>query len=255
MDAAIPLRHRPSARGLDRGSPPGIESAADGSTRRCRCRTRPGSSRDAAPAASGGRSRGSAARPTASTQACPEAAHRLSFLARTIVELAERRRCRSGVRRHIGPKPRQGLRFLENPRQLAAAGGRNAVQARRPARDRGGTRRPRHPRAGADPSSSASSASTSLARMRPEASLSRYRDSDRNGSHPAVRRALDRLFERQVFEGVQRVVMDEDADRPLRGQQVRQPIDERPRGDRPGTRSLGHPGGAWNCHYSNINIL
>ena len=37
--------------------------------------------------------------------------------------------------------------------------------------------------------------------------------------------ALDRLFERQVLEGVQRVVVDEDADRALRRQQVRQLID------------------------------
>ena len=39
-------------------------------------------------------------------------------------------------------------------------------------------------------------------------------------------RLLDRLFEPQVFEGVQRVVMDEDADRALRRQQVREPIDD-----------------------------
>ena len=66
---------------------------------------------------------------------------------------------------------------------------------------------------------------------------------------------LDRLFERQVLQRVQRVVVDEDADRPLRGQEVRQPIDQRPREDRPKTRTLGHPGRAWNCYYSNINIL
>ena len=37
--------------------------------------------------------------------------------------------------------------------------------------------------------------------------------------------ALDRLFERQVLECVQGVVVDEDADRALGGQQVRQLID------------------------------
>ena len=36
---------------------------------------------------------------------------------------------------------------------------------------------------------------------------------------------LDRLFERQVLERVQRVVVNEDADRPLRRQQMREPID------------------------------
>jgi hypothetical protein len=38
--------------------------------------------------------------------------------------------------------------------------------------------------------------------------------------------AFDGLFERQVLEGVQRVVVDEDADGALRGQQVRQVIDD-----------------------------
>ena len=37
----------------------------------------------------------------------------------------------------------------------------------------------------------------------------------------ALAGALDRLFERQVLEGVQRVVVNEDADRALRGQQAR----------------------------------
>ena len=45
--------------------------------------------------------------------------------------------------------------------------------------------------------------------------------------------ALDRLFERQVLEGVQRVVVNEDADRALRRQQVRQLIDRRASGDGP----------------------
>jgi hypothetical protein len=38
------------------------------------------------------------------------------------------------------------------------------------------------------------------------------------------RRLLDCLFERQVLERMQRVVVNEDADRPLRGEQVRKPI-------------------------------
>ena len=37
---------------------------------------------------------------------------------------------------------------------------------------------------------------------------------------------LDGLFERQVLEGVERVVVDEDADGPLRGQQRREVIDD-----------------------------
>ena len=62
--------------------------------------------------------------------------------------------------------------------------------------------------------------------MRPDASFSRYRDSARNGSRPSsLGGPLDRLFERQVFECVQRVVVNEDADRPLRRQQMRELID------------------------------
>jgi ArsR family transcriptional regulator len=41
-----------------------------------------------------------------------------------------------------------------------------------------------------------------------------------------LRCAFDGLFELQVFEGVQRVVVDEDADGALRRQQVSQPIDQ-----------------------------
>ena len=41
-----------------------------------------------------------------------------------------------------------------------------------------------------------------------------------------LRRLFDRLFERQVLVRVQRVVMDEDADRSLRRQQVRELIDQ-----------------------------
>jgi hypothetical protein len=37
---------------------------------------------------------------------------------------------------------------------------------------------------------------------------------------------LDGVLERQMLESVQRIVMDENADRPLRGQQVRQFIDD-----------------------------
>lgn len=39
-------------------------------------------------------------------------------------------------------------------------------------------------------------------------------------------RELDRLFERQVLEGMQRIVVNEDADGPLRRQQVCQLIDD-----------------------------
>ena len=40
-----------------------------------------------------------------------------------------------------------------------------------------------------------------------------------------ARRPANRLVERQVFERVERVVVNEDADRPLRGKQVRRMID------------------------------
>ena len=54
---------------------------------------------------------------------------------------------------------------------------------------------------------------------------------------PEPRRGMfDRLFERQVLERVQRVVVDEDADRSLRRQQVREPIDHVASADGPVSR-------------------
>ena len=48
---------------------------------------------------------------------------------------------------------------------------------------------------------------------------------------------FDRVFERQVLERVQRVVVDEDADRSLRRQQVRELIDDVASGDDPASWS------------------
>src|SRR5262249_28739420 len=63
--------------------------------------------------------------------------------------------------------------------------------------------------------------------------------------------ALDRRLERQVLERVQRVVVDEDADRPLRRQQVREPIDRAGQGMVRGAGVVEH----LPCQYNNITIL
>ena len=114
----------------------------------------------------------------------PEAVHRSPLLADAIVQLAQRGRRGPGVRRHIGPEPGQRLRFFEDPQELAARRGGNAVQHDGPPEIEAGSDAS-HILAPLAPSCSTSSASTSLARMRPDASLSRYRDSARNGSRPS----------------------------------------------------------------------
>ena len=115
----------------------------------------------------------------------PEAVHGSPLLARAIVQLAQRGRCRPGVRRHVGPEPGQRRRFFQDPRELPAGRGRNAVQHDRPPEIEAGADAgdivPRPWRRAVR----VSSASTSLARMRPDASFSRYRDSARNGSRPS----------------------------------------------------------------------
>jgi hypothetical protein len=65
---------------------------------------------------------------------------------------------------------------------------------------------------------------------------------------------LDRVFEGQVLEGMQRVVVDEDADRPLGREQVRQRVDdvgERMSG-RGGDVEAGRVSHQPVCQYSNI---
>jgi len=57
-----------------------------------------------------------------------------------------------------------------------------------------------------------------------------------------VTRALNGRFERQILEGMQRVVMDEDADRALGRQEMRDAVD--------GGGETGHQ--VANCYYSNI---
>ena len=161
----------------------------------------------------------------------PQAAHRSPLLARAIVQLAEGGRCGPGVRRHVGPEPGQRRGFFEDPRELAARRGRNAVQHDGPPEIE----------AGADAGHVARASGAQLfveqrfhvpgenAARRQLVAIPRF-GQERLASQP-LGGALDRLFERQVLEGVQRVVVDEDADGPLRRQQVRQLIDHARRED------------------------
>ena len=67
----------------------------------------------------------------------------------------------------------------------------------------------------------------SVGRRRPDASLARYRDSAQIRLAPELAAGeLDRVFEGQVLERVEGVVMDEDADGALGGQPVRQVVEE-----------------------------
>ena len=155
----------------------------------------------------------------------PEAVHRPPLLARAIVQLAERGGCGSGVRRHIGPKPRQRRGFFQDPRELSAGRARNAMQ---------------HDgapeiEAGADASHITRAAGAQLfveqrldvlgenaarRQLVPVTRLFQERLASELG-----RRLLHRVLERQVLEGVQRIVVDEDADGTLGRQQMRQLID------------------------------
>ena len=163
----------------------------------------------------------------------PEAVHRSPLLTRAIVQLAQGGRCGPGVRRHVGPKSGQRRRFFEDPRELPAGRGRNAVQHDRP------------------PEIEAGPDARHILRA-PRAEVFVEQRLDVPGENAARRQlvaiprlgqvrlalqpfggVLDRLFERQVLERVQRVVVDEDADRALRRQQVRQPIDQSASADGP----------------------
>ena len=81
----------------------------------------------------------------------------------------------------IAPTPR----FLRGSTRARAPRRRECRAAPPRARDRAAIPRRRHPPPRSAPSCSTSSASTSLGRMRPDASLSRYRDSARYGSRPS----------------------------------------------------------------------
>ena len=155
----------------------------------------------------------------------PEAVHRSPLLARAIVQFAQSGRCGPGVRRHVGPKPGQRRRFFQDPRELLAGRGRNAVQHDGPPEIEAGADASHIPRA---PSAELfveqrlhvpgeNAARRELVAI-PRLGQERFALQPFGG-------ALDRLFERQVLEGVQRVVVDEDADGALRRQQVRQLID------------------------------
>ena len=157
----------------------------------------------------------SGVRPTASTHARHR---RCSSL--------EARGRRAGARRHVGPEPRQRRRLLENPRELAARRDRNAMEHDGPpeietgsdARDIDGA-----PRAKLLDEQRLDIPGENASRRE---FLSIPRLGEERLAAELIGGALDGLFERQVLEGVQRVVVDEDADGPLRGQQVRQVIDD-----------------------------
>ena len=155
----------------------------------------------------------------------PQPAHRPRLVADALVELAKSRQGGPGVRRHVAPESREGVRFLENPAQFAAVCGGNAVQHDSPpeiepgsdARDVGG-------RTGiqvfGEQRLHVPGENPARRQLLPVAGLREVR----LAAEPAGG-AFDGLLERQVLEGVQRVVVDEDADRPLRRQQMGQPVD------------------------------
>jgi hypothetical protein len=177
-----------------------------------RCRTGAGVGLD-------GRFAGAADGLTAGT---PEALHRPLLLGRAIVQVrsraAEADRAVAGTSVRNRDSAVVSSRIHESSRPVAAGGCR---AARPRARDRGVSRRRPHPRR---PDRRAVRRAAPPRRGRGCGPTPACRDSAIRPGTVRVQLlggALDRLLEREMLEGVQRVVVDEDADGPLRRQQVR----------------------------------
>ena len=138
--------------------------------------------------------------------------HRLPFVLHAIAGLAQHQQGRTGAGRHVRAEARQCVCFFEDPRELPPYCFGNAVQ-----RDR-----PPQVEARSDIRDSLFGAGAQLfeedrldvpwpnAAGRQLVAVSGLRQVR---LAPQVhRRMFDRLFERQVLEGVQRVVVDENAD-------------------------------------------
>jgi hypothetical protein len=122
-------------------------------------------------------------------------------------------------------KPRQRVGFLEDPRQLTTGGG-NPVQHEGAPQILPGT----HVRDGIRGGSPQLLRQQRVDILRENATgrqllaVSGFRQ--KRLAPETVRRERDRVFEREVLECVQRVVVDEDADRALGRQEAGEPIDE-----------------------------
>ena len=156
----------------------------------------------------------------------PQAVQRSPFFVKSIVLLDWRDPGRSRACRHVGPEPGQRGRLFENPRQLPAGRDGNAVEHDGPpeieavsdARDIGSASRPKlldEQRLHVLGENASRREFLSIPRLGEEGLAAQF-----------LGGVLDGLFERQVLEGVERVVVDEDADGPLRGQQRREVIDD-----------------------------
>jgi hypothetical protein len=150
----------------------------------------------------------------------PESLHGPPLLGSRIVRILQRSPGGTGGRRKIGSESREGRGFLENPRKFPARGCGDAVEHDRapeiPARSDAVDRRRsavfqfvcQH-RIHVGRENPSCGELVAIPRLGEE----RFR-AKRHG------RAFDCGFERQILECVQRVVVDEDADRPLRREQV-----------------------------------
>ena len=165
----------------------------------------------------------SPARPTASRQAFQRrCTARRSSPARSSSSL----RAADAARAFAGTSVRNrdnAAGFFQDPRRARGPSRRECRAARPPARDRGGSRRQPHRSRRVAPSCSIEQrlhVPGENAARRQLVAIARL--GQERFAPQAFGGVLDRLFERQVLEGVQRVVVDEDADGPLRRQQLRQ---------------------------------
>jgi hypothetical protein len=155
----------------------------------------------------------------------PKAADGSRLIVRTFVKLADPRGCGPGVRRHVGPEPRQRLGFFQNPGELPPFRSWNAVQHYRtpditPGTNAGHVARTSGAQLVVDQRLDVPGENTAGRQL---VAISRF-GKERLTTQP-LGGMLHRLFERQVLERVQRIVVDENADGALRRQEVRQLVD------------------------------
>jgi hypothetical protein len=152
--------------------------------------------------------------------------HGPPFIFHAIVQFTQSGQRRPGGRRQIGPETGQRLRFFKDPGKFRPSRDRNAVKHHGPPEIEPGS----------DPGN---------VRSRPRTQLLGEQRLDVLRANAAGRQLLaiprfgqerfapqlhagtsHRVFEGQMLERVQRVVVDEDADRSLGRQQVRELVDD-----------------------------
>jgi len=225
VDAAVPIRHFPVGEPLV--EIPGEEADEKRVHRRVGVDAVRGEEQVAVADGHGRRHRRRRGGPARSAEARgPQLAHRLALVAAAIVGRGQSGEGRAGVCRKVGAEARERVGLLENPRQLAAGGLRDAMEDDRAPEVEAG--------AGAGDVGGASGAELFAQERLHVARADAARGElvavpglgEIGGAAEAGAGLLDGVLEGAVLERVERVVMDEDADRPLRGQEGGEAVED-----------------------------